>query len=60
MSGEHQELFTLSSTSWCYRGGFSVAGTGRLDRTEERIYAAKYRKDLENNLLQDGCELRLE
>ena len=41
------------------RGGFSVEGTGRLVRIEEKMNRAKYREILDENLLQSAQDLRL-
>jgi hypothetical protein len=40
-------------------GCFSVAGTGRLVRIEGKMNRAKYRKVLDENLLQSAQDLRL-
>ena len=40
-------------------GYFSVAGTGRLVRIEEKMNGAKYREILDENLLQTAQGLRL-
>ena len=40
-------------------GCFSVTGTGRLVRVEGKIYRAKYREILDENLLQSTQDLRL-
>jgi hypothetical protein len=38
---------------------FSAAGTGRLVRNKEKINGAKYRENLDKNLLQSAQDLRL-
>ena len=40
-------------------GCFSAAGTGRLVRIEGKMNGAKYRKILDENLLQSAQDLRL-
>ena len=41
-------------------GCFSVAGTGRLARINEKMNGAKYREILDENLLQSSQDLILE
>ena len=41
------------------RGCFSAAGTGRLIRIEGKMNGAKYRENLDENLLQRTQDLRL-
>jgi len=40
-------------------GCFSAAGTGRLVRIEGKLNAAVYRDILDENLLENGLDLRL-
>jgi hypothetical protein len=40
-------------------GCFSAAGTGRLVRIDEKMNVAKYRENLDENLLQSAQDLRL-